>query len=318
VVGFSMRCGFGLILMLIMINANASVITVGPTGCEYSSIQAAVDAAGSGDIIQIQSGAYYEKVYVNKQLTLQGINTGIGKPVVDAEFSGSSFTLNEDGIILEGFAATNSENLSISSDGGAGVCVYSNRNIIRNNDLVNNIVGIRLVRSGNNVIISNNVSNNGFAGIGLDSSINNTITQNIIEGNYQCGGFQDKSPFENSQFCSPGHGISLVYSSGNNITHNEIKNNCDGITLHSSHLNRIIDNEMACNLENIDLKYSSNNIITPNRITEYRAYKGSSVDFCEAGDARRSGYKRKPYPAYIGKPVIDANDYQDGGYMPWV
>jgi parallel beta-helix repeat protein len=283
-----MKCGFGLILMLIMANANASVITVGPTGCEYSSIQAAVDAAASGDIIQVQSGAYYEKVDVNKQLTLQGINTGIGKPVVDAEFSGSSFTLNEDGIILEGFAATNSENLSISTC-AAGVYVYSNHNIIRNNDFVNNVFGIRLVQSRDNVMISNKVSNNGF-GIDLDSSINNTITQNIIEGNYQCGSLKIPN-LGNGQTCSLGDGIRLKYSSGNNITYNEIKNNCEGITLESSHLNTITHNEMAYNLGNIDSKYSSNNIITPNRIIEYRAFKGSGIDFCEAGDTRRSGYK---------------------------
>jgi len=284
-----MKRWFGLILMLIMTNANASVITVGPTGCEYSSIQTAIDAAESGDIIQVQSGAYYENVDVNKQLTLLGIDTGTGKPVVDAKFSGSSFILNADGIVIAGFAATNSEDTS-SSTCAAGVYVYSNHNIIRNNDFVNNIFGIRLVQSRDNVIISNNVSNNGF-GIDLDRSINNTITQNIIEGNYQCA--KISVDLGEGQHCSPGDGIRLKDSGRNNITYNEIENNCEGIALESSHLNTIIHNEMSFNLGNIDLRNSLNNIINPNRITEYYADRGSGIDFCEAGDGRRSGYKHQ-------------------------
>ena len=64
-----------------------------------------------------------------------------------------------------------------------------------------------------------------------------------------------------------------------------------GITLESSHLNTITHNEMTYNLGNIDLRDSINNVITPNRMTEYRSIRGSGIDFCEAGDMRRSGYK---------------------------
>ena len=51
-----MKCWFGLILMFIMANANASMITVCPNGCEYSCIQTAINAAESGDIIKFKVG----------------------------------------------------------------------------------------------------------------------------------------------------------------------------------------------------------------------------------------------------------------------
>jgi len=46
--------------------------TVCASGCGYSSIQAAINAASSGATITIASGTYVENVVVNKPLTLQG------------------------------------------------------------------------------------------------------------------------------------------------------------------------------------------------------------------------------------------------------
>jgi len=66
--------------LLLTGSAGAATLTVCPSGCAYSGIQTAINAASSGDTIQVQSGTYYENVNVTKQLTLRGI----GMPVVDA------------------------------------------------------------------------------------------------------------------------------------------------------------------------------------------------------------------------------------------
>ena len=53
-----------------------TILTVG-TGGTYSTIQAAVDAAGNGDTIEIAAGTYREQVTVNgKDITLHGAGTG--------------------------------------------------------------------------------------------------------------------------------------------------------------------------------------------------------------------------------------------------
>jgi hypothetical protein len=59
-----------------------TILTVG-TGGTYSTIQAAVDAAGNGDTILIAAGTYREQVTVNgKDITLQG--AGSGQTIIEA------------------------------------------------------------------------------------------------------------------------------------------------------------------------------------------------------------------------------------------
>ncbi|NIA11877.1 MAG: hypothetical protein GWP10_19660 [Nitrospiraceae bacterium] len=41
-------------------------------GADFTSIQAAVDAASAGDTIEVRSGTYVENVDVDKRLTLVG------------------------------------------------------------------------------------------------------------------------------------------------------------------------------------------------------------------------------------------------------
>lgn len=80
------RIGMGLmfavlftLLAFVSVGCAADTYTVCPSGCDYTSIQAAVSAAQPGDIIEVHSGTYYENVDVDKQLTLRGVE-GSGMP----------------------------------------------------------------------------------------------------------------------------------------------------------------------------------------------------------------------------------------------
>ncbi|HMB44395.1 MAG TPA: right-handed parallel beta-helix repeat-containing protein, partial [Candidatus Methanoperedens sp.] len=103
----------------------------------------------------MQSGTYFEKVNVNKKLTLRGI----GNPVVNAGGSGSAITLSVNGIRLEGFTATGGWGGVSRGDIRAGIKVTSKNNILIGNNASNNLHGIYLYYSSNNTLSRNIVSN---------------------------------------------------------------------------------------------------------------------------------------------------------------
>ncbi len=158
--------------------AQAATITVGPEGCDYSSIQNAVDEANPGDTISVQSGTFRENVVVETTLILRGTDSGSGKPVVDGKGVGSAIILSADRITLEGFVVKN------AGFGKSGIEVKSDNNYLRNNLVTENKwYGISLSDSNDNVITGNVVSKNKY-GIWIPSgSDGNRITQNELSDN---------------------------------------------------------------------------------------------------------------------------------------
>lgn len=158
--------------------AQAATITVGLEGCDYVSIQSAVEEANPGDTISVQSGTFRENVVVDKTLILRGTDSGSGKPIVDGKGVGSAIIVSADRITLEGFVVKN------SGFGKAGIEVTSDNNRIRNNLVTENKwYGISLSDSDDNVITGNVISNNKY-GIWIPSgSDGNRITQNEFANN---------------------------------------------------------------------------------------------------------------------------------------
>ncbi len=126
-----------LTLILLAGGAGAATLTVDDSGgADYTRIQDAIDNASAGDTILV-CGTYY--VNVNTQLILKGIDNGWGKPMVNAQRSGSAITLTANGITLEGFKTVN------SGIPRAGINVSSSYNVIKNNTAdINPCVGIYL------------------------------------------------------------------------------------------------------------------------------------------------------------------------------
>jgi parallel beta-helix repeat protein len=158
--------------------AEAATITVGAEGCDYVSIQRAVEEANPGDTVSVQSGMYRENVVVDRALILLGTDSGSGKPVVDGKGTGSSITLSADGVSLEGFVIKN------GGFGKAGIEVKSDKNQIANNLVTENRwYGISLSDSDENVISGNVISNNRY-GIWIPAgSDSNRLTQNEFKDN---------------------------------------------------------------------------------------------------------------------------------------
>jgi parallel beta-helix repeat protein len=182
---------FGLAIALTNGALSASDVNVLRVPDQYSTIQAAVDAAQPNDIIQVAAGIYAERVLISTSgLRLRGASgavidgtglTGIGiqvlgtpsAPIMDVEVSGFEVRNFERGIIVQ---------LAINA------LVHHNEvhdNVDKTPPLVlGDAAGIELITARLSEVSKNSVYDNGEAGIQLRvGSTQNKIRANRVYGN---------------------------------------------------------------------------------------------------------------------------------------
>lgn len=169
------------------VEALAATLTVCSSGCDHLSIQAAVDASASDDVIEVGPGTYYENVRVVHNLSLRSTD-GPSVTVIDAEYADAGIYCDGAGVCnVDGFTIRNSR-----QDGGipGSVGIHYNPSHasggadIRNNYLIDNGAGIAIWNAGGGtVVIENNViTRSMYEGIGQSSGTmhvrNNAIYNN--------------------------------------------------------------------------------------------------------------------------------------------
>lgn len=199
--------------------AQAATICVNPGGTDgcFASIQAAINAAGTGDTITVAAGSYNENVVIDEQVTL----TGAGRDVTTVTAGNTIkpvFRVTADGVTISGFTLTGAsghqEEPFQDGDGinldGADNCVVTDNAFIANrqgayvtgsynafqrNIISNNISnGVILIADedepthlgDNNTFDGNTIADNIKYGLNISSS-NNTFINNTITGNDGCG-----------------------------------------------------------------------------------------------------------------------------------
>ena len=88
----------GTVLVVLSVSAQAGTVTVCATGCDYTSISAAVAGASSGDTIRLLDAVHTEaNIDIDKALTIQGqgmANTTVQAASTPGTGIGSVFTIN--------------------------------------------------------------------------------------------------------------------------------------------------------------------------------------------------------------------------------
>ena len=187
-------------MLCISVDTSGKTLYAGGDGSgNYSSIQAAIDAASDGDTVFVfdNSSPYYENVVVDKSINL------IGEDKETTIIDGSddwNYTIRVTVacVIITGFTIQNYKGGGIWIDGCYGFSYYNNNiyeNIIKNNvgkgilllSSSENNIGILLLSSSENNIYRNDIKNNEYgifvSGWDGGSSNNNTIYQNNITNN---------------------------------------------------------------------------------------------------------------------------------------
>ena len=80
-----------ILLLLVQLSAQGNIVVeTGATSIlqvpwDFPTIQAAINGAESGDTIQVSAGTYYERIVVNKSVTLLG--EGRENTIIDGEYA---------------------------------------------------------------------------------------------------------------------------------------------------------------------------------------------------------------------------------------
>ena len=247
------------------------------------SIQTAIDAAGSSDVIIVGSsdghgsGTYSENVTVNKQVTIQSENGNSTTTIQASNTDLHVFEVTSSYVTINGFSiygATGGGRVGIYLDNVTHCTIQNNRcgwdnayknyygiylttssncTISNNTVSYNSGEGVFLVSSSeSNNLTSNIANNNGVDGISLDSSSNNTLNSNTASNNTWDGIHIDSSS----------NSITLNSNTAND-------NGTSGIVLDTSSNNDVINNTTNSNGDTflspgICLDTSSNNTLTNN------------------------------------------------------
>ena len=204
-------------------------------------IQAAIDAADSGNSIFVYNGTYYEGggVSITKErLTLQGEDANT--TIIHGRWTAEKVVyVTGDYVNVSGFTVTG------STSRGYGIYVNADYCTISDNNASESRCGIYLRYSSNCTLENNIASSNENYGIGLGSSSNCVITNNTAsnENSGICLSSSSNCVLTNNT-ASSNHGndgICLSSSSSNNtITGNNVSNNWNGIRLTSTSINNNI------------------------------------------------------------------------------
>lgn len=250
---------------------------------DFSSIQAAIDAAKIGDTVYVRSGNYSEHVVVNKCVKLLGENKS--STLIDGNFTGDVVTVAANNVEISGFTIQNSGKRVVTGElpppegpvyqGMCGVyvsgCTGSN---VSGNVVSDNFVGLNFESCSGILISENQIAESyGDCGIRIAFSSSVTLSKNIITLNKNCGAvvFQcSASTVSENQivdnFGQGGMVISFlsrfITVSKNNITGNAFH----GLNLVNAYENSVFGNNMSSNYYGVCLSGGTSNKVYANYI----------------------------------------------------
>ena len=168
--------------LLFNLPAMAATHTVCASGCDYSSIQAAVNAAADGDVLSLSNETFVEgDIFIDKTLTIQAAS---GQPIIDGDGEDYVFEIGSDGIVtLDSLRLENATRALLSNKGFTTLkTVYVQGDGVTSTvygGIANFSTGFLVVKDSS--VISLNISTSlggGITNFGEVQVVNSTLTAN--------------------------------------------------------------------------------------------------------------------------------------------
>lgn len=222
------------------------------SGCAYTSIAAALEAAVEGDTVLVRAGTYREgPLVIDKQLSLVGEDW----PVLDGELEHQILTIEADfavvrGLVLRDPGRSHVRDVAALYVGAIGGCV------IEGNRVENAFFGIYLAKStacevrdnivigeaetesysgnaihiwnGYDIIVEGNTVQRHRDGVYLEFALGAKVRNNLSEQNIRYGlhfMFSNESEFSDNVFADNGAGVAVMYSKTITMIGNEFRDN---------------------------------------------------------------------------------------------
>jgi sulfatase modifying factor 1 len=170
------------------------VLTVCPSGCDFTSIQAAISAAPEGSTIQVKAGTYKENLIITKPLSLVG--EGPGKTIIQGGIAilatkiinVMGFTVQGQGIQVQDSQTVSLLNNVIEKSASDGLSIANSATVTVRGSTIQNSKGSGIVIGlGSKAAISaNTIHGNGGDGISIGAS-QADLRDNLITNNAGCG-----------------------------------------------------------------------------------------------------------------------------------
>lgn len=245
-----------------------SSLLVSPTG-PYSTIQAALADAQTGDQIIVQAGTYAGPLVVDKSVELMGVD----RPVIDGGQDGTVVTLAAPNIYFHGFQVQGSGNEPDRNH--AGLILTAPNITVEDNQLTDVLFGVFIDQADNAIIRHNEISSKSQYDTGRKGdSIRLWYSQNaVIEGNH----------------IHDARDIVVWYSTNMTLRDNLMERNRYGIHLMYADQAQLIGNKLVNNSVGIYTMYSQDVTIQDNLIRSQRGPSGYGLGFKDADNLTITG-----------------------------
>jgi len=242
-----------LISLLTILLACLPIVSAAQTA-PVGDLQAIIDRAEAGALVEVPYGIYYGATIINKPLYLKGVPNVNGQlPIIDGEGKGTVLTITAADTTVEGFTIQASGNIIDHEDGGIVVEHADNVHLL-NNQLADVLYGIRGVESNRLRIIGNTISGKDLHIARRGDSIRIWQSEEcLVEGNHIENArdaifwFSDGTRVRNNHFLNSRYGIHMMYTDRMTIEGNELNGNSVGAYLMYSKNVQITGNTFRAN-----------------------------------------------------------------------